>query len=166
MKFLERLLGKETPEPAALPNQTDIDKAKTEIKEASNTDVEKFKAVLVILQSLEQSCSDLLRGLDGACTSVEILIAQSAGSDIGPENTAILGTLPVEEGLTPLEAGEKAIINSYLIRHKWNQARTAKDIGIRQNTLIVKMRKYGIKAPVGLRRPGRKPKEHSPREEA
>jgi len=61
-------------------------------------------------------------------------------------------------GLTPLEQSERRTILEYLQANNFNQAVTSRQIGIRQNTMIVKMRKYGIKAPEGLVRPGRRPK--------
>ena len=51
-------------------------------------------------------------------------------------------------GLTPLEAAEKGTIVRALEKNAYNQARTSKELGIRPNTLIVKMRKYGIQRPV------------------
>jgi len=58
--------------------------------------------------------------------------------------------------LTPLERAEKKTIAQHLEKNRFNQAQTSRELGIRPNTLIVKMRKYCISAPGG-QRPGRKP---------
>ncbi|MCE9598594.1 MAG: hypothetical protein K8S54_11550 [Spirochaetia bacterium] len=49
--------------------------------------------------------------------------------------------------LSPLEVAEKATILNYLQKNRFNQARTSRELQIRPNTLIIKMRKFGIARP-------------------
>jgi transcriptional regulator with GAF, ATPase, and Fis domain len=62
------------------------------------------------------------------------------------------------DDLTPLERAERETILEYLKKNNYNQAAASRDVGIRPNTMITKMRRYRIKTPVGITRPGRKPK--------
>jgi len=80
------------------------------------------------------------------------------GEGITKTSEPLISEIPEDDGLTPLERAEQKTILEYLLKNNWNQSRTSKQIGIRPNTMIVKMRKYGIKAPEDLTRPGRKPK--------
>jgi len=63
------------------------------------------------------------------------------------------------DGLTPLERTQKRVLLEYLRMTNFNQAETAKLLGVRPNTVIVWMRKYGITPPWGEPRRGRKPKK-------
>jgi len=67
------------------------------------------------------------------------------------------------DGLTPIERAKKDHLIQVLRRTNFNQAEASRSLGIRPNTLILWMRKYGIQAPAGLTRPGRKPKQREDR---
>jgi len=57
---------------------------------------------------------------------------------------------------TPLEQAEMQVIKQYLEKNDWNQARASKELCIRPNTMIAKMRKYGIMPPTGKAKRGRR----------
>jgi transcriptional regulator with AAA-type ATPase domain len=75
------------------------------------------------------------------------------GSVLQIEETAPAASLPElpepdpHDDLTPLERAEKRTILAHLQKNSFNQRFTSKELGIRPNTLILKMRKYGIKRP-------------------
>lgn len=52
-----------------------------------------------------------------------------------------------DSNLTPLERAERKTILAHLKQNSFNQRLTSRELGIRPNTLILKMRKYGIKRP-------------------
>ena len=87
-------------------------------------------------------------------------------ADPGPAQHLAPGLIPDEANppsspdLTPLERTERATILEYLRKNGFNQSLTSREIGIRPNTLIAKMRKYGLSAPGG-NRPGRKRNPHA-----
>ncbi|MBL8020120.1 MAG: hypothetical protein JNM27_10690 [Leptospirales bacterium] len=84
----------------------------------------------------------------------QLLQNQSATSaPANEEMRAIEGTVMSEEsgGLSPLEIAEKATILNYLQKNRFNQARTSRELQIRPNTLIIKMRKFGITRPTRSR---------------
>lgn len=58
---------------------------------------------------------------------------------------------------TPLEIAERNVIKLYLEKCNWNQTLTSRQLGIRPNTLIAKLRKFNIEHPNGKARRGRKP---------
>jgi hypothetical protein len=62
--------------------------------------------------------------------------------------------------LTPLERAQKRVIVEYLQRNRYNQGKTSRELGIRANTIIAKIRKYGIEIPGGQKR-GRKSLQRS-----
>ncbi|MCE9598399.1 MAG: hypothetical protein K8S54_10565 [Spirochaetia bacterium] len=57
----------------------------------------------------------------------------------------------VEDGIqarrTPLESAERNTIVTFLVKTGYNQRQTSELLGIRQNTLINKIRKYNIPRP-------------------
>ena len=48
---------------------------------------------------------------------------------------------------TPLADIEREILSAALESNDWNQTRTARNLGITRNTLIYRMRKYGLRRP-------------------
>jgi len=99
----------------------------------------------------------ILQSVSTQVPQLEHLVDQ--GLQGGPSELQSEGEFPEHlRDLTPLEIAERRTILEYLKKNNYNQSRTSKEIGIRPNTMIVKMRKYGIAVPAGLTRPGRKPK--------
>lgn len=99
-----------------------------------------------IIQEIASRQADLLRGFvaehERLVSALLEALATCGTQQVSPE-------LPDtgEPFLTPLERTEKQTIIQYLEKNGWNQARTSGEIGIRPNTLIVKMRKYSISSP-------------------
>ncbi len=56
-------------------------------------------------------------------------------------NITIPENYPIEKILDQLE---KTIINTVLVHNRYNQSKTAKDIGISRGTLLKKIKKYEL----------------------
>lgn len=85
---------------------------------------------------------------------MELAIVSSGGTVLNFEPSAPRIDVPVSAvetsmdsglpGLSPLENAERHTILAFLQKNNFNQRKTSEELDIRPNTLIVKMRKYGI----------------------
>lgn len=92
---------------------------------------------------------------DSLTAELEKLVLLDAGPVLGAGQLPSWLPAPVipeeqdheDPTLTPLENAERKTILTHLRKNAFNQRFTSRELGIRPNTLILKMRKYGIKRP-------------------
>jgi len=186
-KFLRLLLPRSTPATAARPGIEGIIDALREFHRSQRRDQKTIRRLEERMRRRAENSEPLLRDLEAHLArerQLASLHAETIALDnlrtpaehmntiaeprVSDETTPVShGGLapppPVPEdpndGLTPLERTQKRVLLEYLRRTNFNQAETANLLGVRPNTVIVWMRKYGITPPWGEPRRGRKPKK-------
>ncbi len=71
----------------------------------------------------------------------------SAFAEPGAKAASSTARLKPPEGIHPLEASQRRVIEEVLRRHHWNRAAACKELGLSRTTLWRKMRKLGIAPP-------------------
>jgi len=104
------------------------------------------------VQMLKAQADTLIAGLNYIDLRLQVFRLEKGEKRNKSSSVPVLS----DAGLTPLECAERDVILKHLLKNKWNQAKSSREVGIRQNTMILKMRKYGLKAPEGLVRRGRR----------